>query len=89
MGALICAEAVPVARAARDLEAALSDGEDFELLFTLSPQEAARLNGSNLPFKKDLFKPVGKIIAKRHGVRLVDRSGLVKPLAMKGFDHFK
>ena len=89
MGALISADAVPVARTAQGLEAALSDGEDFELLFTLSPQEAARLNGCDHPFKKNLFKPVGKIIAKRHGVRLVDRSGSATPLVIKGFDHFK
>ncbi len=88
VGALICEEAVPVAPGALGLEAALSDGEDFELLFTLSPKEAARLNQCLFKRRADFFKPVGKIVHKRHGVALVNRSGKAQPLAFRGFDHF-
>ena len=89
VGALLCAEAVPVSREARGLEAALSDGEDFELLFTLSPKEAARLHFDAFQMKTGLFKPVGKIVDKKHGVRLIDPQGTSHPLAAKGFDHFR
>ena len=89
VGALLCREAVPVSKAASGFEAALTDGEDFELLFTLSPREAARLHLSPFQIKTNFFKPVGKIVEKKYGVCLVDTAGISKSLAEHGFDHFK
>ena len=51
-GAILHAEAIPISQAAheqanqdgkRPLEHALSDGEDFELVFTVSPEDGSRL----------------------------------------------
>jgi thiamine-monophosphate kinase len=52
VGAVLSAEAIPIARAARELSGssgksplqhALGDGEDFELLFAVSPADGERL----------------------------------------------
>ena len=88
VGAVLCREAVPVAASAKGLEAALSDGEDFELLFTLSPREAARLHFDPFQKKTGLFRPIGKIVEKTKGVSLVDAAGVSRKLTAKGFDHF-
>ncbi|OGW80401.1 MAG: thiamine-phosphate kinase [Omnitrophica bacterium RIFCSPHIGHO2_02_FULL_51_18] len=69
---------------------ALTEGEDFELLFTLSPKEASKLalvSGKKRGLAS--FCPVGKIMPKSYGVRLVDANGKGGPLEDKGFDHFK
>ncbi len=88
VGALIAYEAVPVAFTA-SVEAALTEGEDFELLFTLSPKEAARLTLRPTDPKLATFHPVGKITHKKNGVKLVRANGSVQVLNEKGFDHFK
>ena len=56
------------------LPGALTDGEDFELLFTVSPRDAGKLH------KK--FFEIGKVIRKP--VVLLDG----QPLTAKGYDHF-
>ena len=57
-GAVLDAESIPVAPAAFErsrttgltpLEHALGDGEDFELVFTVSPPDGVRLRGTALP----------------------------------------
>jgi thiamine-monophosphate kinase len=88
VGALICRDAIPVSGAASSLEAALSDGEDFELLFALSPREAAKLSLSKNEFGMNFFRPVGRIVEKKYGVCLVDAQGTAWPMKVKGFDHF-
>lgn len=65
---------------------ALSDGEDFELLFTLSPAESKKLKARKKPV---LMSCVGTVQSKNKGIVLVDEKGLQKPLAEKGFDHFR
>ncbi len=89
VGALIAREHIPVSAYANSVEEALTDGEDFELLFTMSPSEAARL--SVFPPRSGLasFYPVGKIVSKRCGIKLVDESGNLSMLRASGFDHFK
>ena len=42
-GAIIYADKIPISRSARDLDAALNDGEDFELLFTIPQKKFERL----------------------------------------------
>lgn len=73
-GAILDAEAIPISEAARSLagdrtplQRALGDGEDFELLFTLSADEGQRLLArSDLPVR---VSRVGEIVAES-GCRL-------------------
>ena len=84
-GAVLYSELIPRHRDARDLNDALYSGEDFELLYTVSCNDAKRLLAQKLPYAL----PVGEIVAPRHGTRMVDRSGKVRPLDFsKGFKHF-
>ena len=87
VGALISREALPVSSGS-DADAALGEGEDFELLFALPPHEAARLTLASTPFGKSFFTPVGRITAKKEGVCLAGPGGIKIPLRARGFDHF-
>ncbi len=88
VGAVLFAKSIPVSRYAAGLDAALKDGEDFELLFTLSAKNAARLVTTErrgfVPFKK-----VGRILPAAEGVRLETSDGRLYPLPAAGFDHFR
>lgn len=88
VGAVLSKEAIPVSRFAGDFNAALTDGEDFELLFTLSPKEAARLTRHSTQKGLAPFHPIGKIVEKRRGIKLVRDDRKTEPLPPKGFDHY-
>lgn len=88
VGALIEAADIPVSddakRTANPLEAALNDGEDFELLFTLSPKDCDELLSrwdEPVPITK-----IGKIIEPPDfQIKMPD--GSIKDLQIKGYDH--
>jgi thiamine-monophosphate kinase len=96
VGAELLARALPVSRAAKlqaraqskpPLLAALGDGEDFELLFTVGKGHAvALLDGWKKQFPKLRLSCIGKITAER-GLKLRDKTGL-HPLETHGYDHF-
>ncbi len=83
-GAIIYEDLIPISKQARNLHDALYWGEDFELLFTVSAYEAKKL------YRKKLtgFKPIGEIVDKKYGLRLVDERGKEKIIKPKGFQHF-
>lgn len=83
-GAVIYEGLIPLSRQAKGLGDALYCGEDFELLFTLSPLEAKRVLKKN-PF---LFQPIGEIAKKKYGLRMVDKRGREKIIRARGFRHF-
>jgi thiamine-monophosphate kinase len=87
VGARISREAIPVSKGV-SVKSAISEGEDFELLFTLSAREAARL--ALHPKVRGLapFHRIGRIVDKREGIRLVHANGRLEPLLASGFDHF-
>jgi len=99
VGAELRSEAIPISRAARletksesslkpPLLAALSDGEDFELLFTVSSKDAvAVLDGWKEQFAGLRLTCIGKITAEP-GLRIRDKSG-VRPLTAHGYVHFQ
>jgi thiamine-monophosphate kinase len=89
VGAILSKEAIPVSESARDADQALTEGEDFELLFTLSPKEAARLTLSEPSKKMAPFHPIGKIISRKQGVRLARANQESCILQEKGYDHFR
>jgi thiamine-monophosphate kinase len=98
VGAELFSPAIPISRAARSafrdktstkppLLAALTDGEDFELLFTVASKEAIPLlDGWKKQFPALRCSCIGKII-KGKGIHLRDKDG-VRPLSANGYTHF-
>ncbi|MGA2363792.1 MAG: thiamine-phosphate kinase [Candidatus Aminicenantales bacterium] len=64
---------------------ALDGGEDFELLFTVRPRNVPRLRRLGPLFK---ITEIGRITAEKRIV-IVDSAGRKKPLAIRGYEHFK
>ena len=99
LGAELLSEAIPISRAAKlqaregsarkpPLLAALSDGEDFELLFTVSSADAVRLLDAWKKQFPDLrLSCIGKIV-DGSAVKLRDREGL-RELKLGGYTHFE
>ena len=98
VGAELLKTAVPVSRAARlaarksssakpAFAAALTDGEDFELLFTIASKDAVKLlDAWQKKFPKLKLSCIGKIVAG-DGILIRDKSGLHK-LNIRGYTHF-
>lgn len=70
------------------IENALSDGEDFELLFTMSKKEAFRLLGLRHKLFNIPVTRIGTITDKKFGAKIMDVFGRKKDLKPKGFRHF-
>lgn len=99
VGADLLSSAIPISRAARDvkarsangktpLSAALSDGEDFELLFTIPSKHAVPLNDTWKKQFPDLkLSCIGKT-TETLGLRIRDRNS-IHPMAIDGYVHFK
>ncbi len=98
VGAELLATSIPVSRAARlaakasasakpALLAALTDGEDFELLFTVAGRDAVPLlDAWRKQFPKLLLNCIGKINAGE-GITVRDKRG-TRPLTAHGYEHF-
>jgi len=87
VGAVIYEELVPVHRDAKSINEALYMGEDFELLFTLSPKEARLL--LKHPFlKQTKVTYIGSILDKRFGTKIINRDCSIRNLKPEGFQHF-
>jgi len=85
VGAIVEENALPYRRGAR-LKDALYDGEDFELLFTLSSYQARKFqNQARKPFK---FYRIGEIVNRRKGFQIKTVTGILKKLSIKGYTHF-
>ncbi len=87
VGAVLLTPQIPLSNRRVTLEAALTDGEDFELLFTVSDKDARKIL-SSLVFRPKVY-PVGRITDSHQGIRLLDEKGRQLYLKKKGFDHFK
>ena len=98
-GAELLTRALPIRRAAKErardnpsgktaLLAALTDGEDYELLFTVSSKDAVPLlDGWKSAFPETPLHCIGKI-TDQPGITLRDDKG-VKPLTLHGYDHLE
>jgi thiamine-monophosphate kinase len=98
VGAELLSDAIPVSRAAKlqargesaqkpPLLAALTDGEDFELLFTVAAKDAVSiLDGWKAAFPEVKLSCIGRIIAGS-GVKLRTTEGL-RELSVEGYAHF-
>jgi thiamine-monophosphate kinase len=85
-GAVIYEKSIPVSKDAAGFDSAVRDGEDFELIFTLSPGHAAGLE-RKWPFKTRLSM-IGRIFNKRRYFSLVRKSGKSERIKPAGFTHF-
>jgi thiamine-monophosphate kinase len=98
VGAELLKRAVPVSRAAKLIAkrgdaakpafvAALTDGEDFELLFTVASKLAVPLlDAWKKEFPKLRLSCIGKIVTGQ-GIKLRDETG-VRPFTAHGYVHF-
>ncbi len=86
VGAIIYEGLIPISRETDSLEAALNEGEDFELLFSLPLNEARRLS-SSWKMKVPLVQ-IGEIVKKSLGLRVITKAGRERRLVPKGFKHF-
>lgn len=98
VGAELLKSAIPISRVAKEIAkrgdaakpafvAALTDGEDFELLFTVASKNAVPLlDAWKQQFPDVKLSCIGKIVAG-DGIRLRDETG-VRPLAAQGYVHF-
>jgi thiamine-monophosphate kinase len=88
-GAVLFADDIPISPAAHDLSArdgksplehALGDGEDFELVFTVSPSDGERL----LRERPTAVYLIGAIVTEGYWL---DRNGRREPLTPQGYEH--
>jgi thiamine-monophosphate kinase len=98
VGAELLTPSIPISRAAKlasraessakpPLLAALTDGEDFELLFTVASKDAVPLlDAWKKQFPKLPLTCIGKIIASE-GIHIRDKQG-ARPLNVHGYEHF-
>lgn len=62
---------------------ALNGGEDYELLFTISPADYEKVKNKN-----DI-SVIGHMVGKSEGVKLITKSGPVVEIKAQGWDHLK
>ncbi len=62
---------------------ALSGGEDYELLFTINPNDIEKIQ-----FLPDIFI-AGEIVPQEDGIRLHTKGGNIHPITAQGWNHFK
>ncbi len=64
------------------ITSALSGGEDYELLFTIAPEDETKIAG------EETFSIIGQITKAENGVNLVTKGGSRHKLGAKGWNHF-
>ena len=86
VGALIEEKLIPCHRGV-SVRKALTDGEDFELLFTMPSARAKKLLEYECP-GRIRFYPIGVVRSRREGFCLVKANGEVEPVEVQGYRHF-
>lgn len=85
-GARIYKEMVPLSEGA-SFEKAVREGEDFELLFTMSRKEARRFFTGGM-LKDTPVTPIGEITGRSCGYRLLSGDGKSERIRAGGYLHF-
>lgn len=94
-GALLKAEALPLSPAAASrleaepglFELVLGGGEDYELLFTVAPENEQRLAALAKDWPLAVTR-IGQVTPPDGGIRLEDRDGRTRSAVPRGFNHF-
>jgi thiamine-monophosphate kinase len=68
-------------------ECLLAGGDDYELVFTASPDKRAEVEAAGQAAGVPVTR-IGRMAAGAPGVRLLDRAGQPLPLGRLGFEHF-
>jgi len=80
VGAVVYEDLIPISPWAGELKNALRDGEDFELIFTVSLKDARKIKK-----RYPEFVPIGEIVRKKYGVTLVNKEFKQKKVISCGF----
>lgn len=81
VGAVLYESLIPLSRQARGREEALCSGEEFELLFTASREQASKIIKS----AKYRFKLIGEIMPESFGLRLINYKNKYSRLKFLGY----
>ena len=81
-------EAVPALKGLTPLQHALSDGEDFELLFTVPRAREPRLARAWLAKFATPCTRIGQITARCGRLEVREAGGRLRVLSGRGFEHF-
>lgn len=94
IGAVVWQESIPLSRAYRkyvgrkEIQYAITGGEDYELLFCLRRRDRSRLE----KMKKRLGVPItriGQCVPSREGITVINGQGKPLSVSVSGHDHFK
>jgi thiamine-monophosphate kinase len=88
VGATLYANMIPLSRGAHGLNKAISEGEDFELLFTMSAGEAMRLCRAYPARMRTPVTIIGEVTKRSAGYRIVSKDGASRRLGPEGYEHF-
>jgi thiamine-monophosphate kinase len=84
VGAVLYESLIPLSKQAQGTEEALCSGEEFELLFTASRDQASKIIKS----AKYRFKVIGEIMPEAFGLRLINFKNNYSKLNFQGYRHF-
>lgn len=85
-GADIYERKIPVSKNAKSFDTAIRDGEDFELIFTISKRKEGRLIGS-WPFRTSLSR-IGEVYKASRNLNLIRKNGERLKIKPTGYSHF-
>jgi len=85
VGAIIYESRIPVSKSCRSVKEALTDGEDFELLFTMPGDISEKILTKRLGIP---VKIIGEIKNRREGVKIINKKGKKRDLRTLGYRHF-
>ncbi len=88
VGACVYENAIPLSKDAPSVNSALYDGEDYELLFTMSAKEAKRFYRTALNRTGAPVSLIGEITEKKNGYRIFRESGREEEMKIKGYLYF-
>lgn len=84
VGAVLYESLIPLSKEARGIEEALCSGEEFELIFTASRDQASKIIRSS----RYSFKVIGEIMPASFGLRLINHQNKYSNLKFQGHRHF-